>query len=106
MQRALQDAYQAVERNPLPGAQRGGLLEEPAGVPESSAPITTSQADVAVSVVFDPNPVNDSIVVEVEDPTGKQERYELRRKSERSLPAANAEARDTLSDISIVELDD
>ncbi|HVU06021.1 MAG TPA: serine/threonine-protein kinase [Polyangiaceae bacterium] len=105
MQRALQQAYQAVERNPLPGAQRGALVDVEPEPPMSAAPITTSQLDVAVSVVFEPDPVNDSIVVEVEDNSGKQERYELRRSKSGQMAAVDPDP-DTLSDISIVELPD
>jgi serine/threonine protein kinase len=107
MQNALHQAHQIVEQRPLPGVQRDSLqsgLGDPE--PESVAPITTSAFDVAVSVVFEPDPTNDSIVVDFEDPTGKQERYEIRRKSERNLPAVQPEAVDDLSDISIVELPD
>jgi hypothetical protein len=111
MQDALRSAYEIVEQRPLPGVQRdsreSGIEDLSSGwEPESVAPITTSAIDFAVSVVFEPDATNDSIVVDFEDPTGKQERYEIRRKSERNLPAVQPEAVDDLSDISIVELPD
>jgi eukaryotic-like serine/threonine-protein kinase len=105
MQAQLQRAYQIVEQHPLPGAQKLALGDELASDPLSAGPITTSQFDVAVSVVFEPDPSKDSIVVDIEDPSGKQERYEIRRKSERSMPAVASED-DALSDISIVEITD
>jgi serine/threonine protein kinase len=112
MQSSLRDAYQTVEKHPLPGTSTVPrlpidiLAPSSDADPESVAPVTSSAFDVAVSVVFEPDEANDSIVVDFEDPTGKQERYEIRRKSERGFPAVNAEPSDELSDISVVELVD
>jgi hypothetical protein len=111
MQGVLRDAYQTVEKHPLPGTSTvprlpADLLSGSDVDPESVAPITSSAFDVAVSVVFEPDEANDSIVVDFEDPTGTKERYEIRRKSERALLAVKAEPSDELSDISVVELVD
>jgi serine/threonine protein kinase len=117
MQSSLWRAYQIVEQRPFPGTGGGVVsspqnpLADPSGQgddtePDTVSPITTSAFDVAVSVVFEPDETNDSIVVDFEDPSGKQERYEIRRKSEQALPAVKAEPTDDLPDISIVELPD
>jgi hypothetical protein len=76
----------------------------PASAP-SSPPLSTTSYDVAVSVVFEPGAKNESIVVDIEDPSGKQERFELRRKIDVTLPTGPDDPTDELSDISVVEVD-
>ncbi len=108
MQSGLRRAYEQVEKKPFPGAPKTDVLGEivaAAEEPASEAPGTTSALDVAVSVVFEPDPTHDSIVVDVEDPTGRKERYELRRKSQ-EMQAVPDDATERLSDISIVEVDE
>ena len=106
MQNALRHAYELVEKRPLPGAQRVGLTDvfadDPA--PESASPMTTSQLDLAVSVVFDPDPNNESLVVDIEDTTGKQERFQLRSKSDPALRLTDDDQTVQLAEVSVVEL--
>ncbi len=103
MQLALRRAYELVENRPLPGAQRAS--EDVLGDgPESEAPITTSNLDIAVSVVYDPDSTNTSIVVDIEDTSGKQERFELRSKSEPALRIPVDDATLELPEVQIVEL--
>jgi serine/threonine protein kinase len=82
MQRALHDAYQRLERRPMPQVNRGVTeagwvvtarsLEIPVFIEEAS--------DVHVSIVVEESvPSAQSIVVEVEEPDGHAERFELRK---------------------------
>ncbi|HVW24301.1 MAG TPA: serine/threonine-protein kinase [Polyangiaceae bacterium] len=107
MKAALAKAYEAVEKHPFPTAQRVavGDLFPPSGASPSLPPLSTTSYDVAVSVVFEPAPDTQSVVVDFEDTTGKQERFELRRKGEGTVPDAPDDPTDELSDISVVELD-
>jgi serine/threonine-protein kinase len=103
MQAALRHAHELVERQPMPGAKR----RAPAGLfpdePESVAPMTTTGLDLAVSVLFEPDATNTSIVVDIESASGKQDRYEIRRSSEAPPKAGDDDAE--LSDISIIEIE-
>jgi hypothetical protein len=72
--------------------------------PESLQPVTTSAVDFSISVAFEPDPKTDSIIVDFEDTSGKQERYELRSKPKEEKLAE--EDTDVLSDISIVAVDE
>jgi serine/threonine protein kinase len=116
MRAAVVRAYETVEKRPFPTAQRVAVDDLfPASQPMSAPPVSTTSYDVAVSVVFEPDAKNESIVVDFEDPSGKQERYELRRKSDVTqperrrgdvtLPAAPDDPTDELSEISVVEVD-
>jgi serine/threonine-protein kinase len=110
MQVALRHAYELVEKQPLPGTEPITIVDMPdeALVPP---PPSISSFDLSVSVVFEADLKNDSIVVDIEDTAGKQERYEIRRKTGelaavRPPGAPESDAEDTeLSDISIVELE-
>jgi serine/threonine-protein kinase len=107
MQAALRRAYEAVEKKPFPGANRAASVEFFPEEPESVAPVTTSHFDVAVSVMYEPDATNSSIVVDIEDTGGKQERFELRRKADQPTKEGSpADGDSELSDISIVELFD
>jgi hypothetical protein len=107
MKSALAGAYEAVENRPFPAAQRVavGDLFPPSSASPSVPPVSTTSFDVAVSVVFEPAPDTQSVVVDFEDTTGRQERYELRRKSTDTIPDGVEDPTDELSDISVVELD-
>jgi serine/threonine-protein kinase len=104
MKTALANAYEAVENRPFPTAQRVsvGDLFPPSSASPSVPPVSTTSFDVAVSVVFEPAPDTQSVVVDFEDTTGRQERYELRRKALETVPD---DPTDELSDISVVELE-
>jgi serine/threonine-protein kinase len=107
MKSALASAYEAVENRPFPAAQRvsvGDLFPLSSASP-SLPPLSTTNFDVAVSVVFEPAPDTQSVVVDFEDTTGRQERYELRRKTADTIPDGPDDPTDELSDISVVELD-
>jgi len=108
MQAALRRAYEAVEKRPLPGAEPI-VIQDLQEDPVSEVPPTITSFDLSVSVVFEPDLKNDSIVVDIEDTEGKQERYEIRRKTG-EMPAVRPEPAEegdsALSDVSIVEIDE
>ena len=101
MRAALAKAYEAVEHKPFPSAQRVSIGDLFPAAPSSAQPVSTTSYDVAVSVVFEPDAKTSSIVVDFEDTSGKQDRYELRRKD---LPAPDDDTNE-LSDISVVEVE-
>jgi len=106
MKVALAKAYEAVEKRPFPAAQRvavGDLFPAPSS--GSVPPVSTTSYDVAVSVVFEPDPETQSVVVDFEDTTGRQERYELRRKGGDGATERLDDPTDELSDVSVVELE-
>jgi len=82
MQRALLEAYERIERQPMPQINRG--LAEAGWVATArplDIPISVEEpSDVHVSIVVDESvPSAKSIVVEVEEPDGHAERFELRK---------------------------
>jgi serine/threonine-protein kinase len=83
MQAALRKAYETTEKKTFPGSIRpmppelGGARVDP-----SEGPVTTTSADLNVSVVFDPGSTVDSIVVDFEDTKGNLERYEVKPRGE------------------------
>ena len=80
MQAALRRAYEMVELKPFPGrAQTNASGHAARNPPPPAQPDAASEFDMPVSVVFEPDSTNTSIVVDFEDPNGKQDRYELRR---------------------------
>jgi serine/threonine-protein kinase len=104
MQSALRRAYELVEKRPLPGVEAVSIA--PPEAPDSNEPPTLSALDFSVSVVFESDPKTDSVIVDFEDTSGRQERYELRSKrAAKETPPDEAET-DVLSDISIVAVDD
>jgi serine/threonine protein kinase len=103
MQVAARDAFEALEKKPFPTAHRTGTSLFPPPSPASAAALTAAGAEFAVSVVFEPDATNESIVVDFEDPSGNQERYEVRRKPDSTPPGQSAEGEE-LYDVSIVEL--
>jgi serine/threonine-protein kinase len=105
MQSALRRAYELVEGRSLPGAE-GVVVQSvaPSLPPETQQPLTTSALDLSISVAFELDPKTDSIIVDFEDTSGKQERYELRSKPKDEKLAEDDT--DVLSDISIVAVDD
>jgi serine/threonine-protein kinase len=106
MKTALAEAYQAVEHRPFPTAQRVSIADMFPNAPASAGgPVSTTSYDVAVSVVFEPDAATQSIVVDFEDASGKQDRYELRRKPDVLASSSPDDPTDELSDISIVEVD-
>jgi serine/threonine-protein kinase len=105
MKTALAEAYEAIEKRPFPTVQRVSVADMFPNAPVSAPPMSTTSYDVAVSVVFEPDVAAQSIVVDFEDSSGKQDRYELRRKQEVLAPSGPDDPTDELSDISIVELD-
>jgi hypothetical protein len=80
MQWALRKAYETVEKRPLPGSLNPPPPDFGASQPEGLTDSNIS-GDVAVSVLYDPGSSVDSIVVDIEDPTGIQERYEVKVKT-------------------------
>jgi len=102
MQRALHETYERLERQPMPQVNRGVAeagwlvtarsLEIPISVEETS--------DVHVSIVVDePAPSASSIVVEVEEPDGHAERFELRKVHHATEPSDE----DELSELTLVD---
>jgi len=107
MQAALRRAHELVERRPLPGVEQPAFQSLPAEAPPSAEPPTLSALDVSVSVVFEPDPKTDSVIVDFEDNTsGKQERYELRSKKDGKEAPRDENDTEELSDISIVAVDE
>jgi serine/threonine-protein kinase len=107
MQNALRRAYELVERRPLPGAEPI-VTDEPPEQPDSAEPPTTSAVDLSLSVVFEPDPKTDSVIVDIENTSGTKERYELRSKDPKddaNLDWDEPDA-DVLSDISIVAVEE
>jgi serine/threonine-protein kinase len=108
MQWAVRKAYETVEKRPLAGSQNPPPPDF--GASTQSAPTDSSiSGDVAVSVVYDPGSSADSIVVDIEDTEGNQDRYEVKVKN--SPAAAGAGRADeattelsALPDVSIQEL--
>jgi serine/threonine-protein kinase len=105
MKAGVAKAYEAVERRSMPAAQRVSVADLFPGTGDAMQPASTASYDVAVSVVFEPDQANASIVVDFEDSSGKKESYELRRKSDVLASSNEDEPTDELSDISIVEVD-
>ncbi len=106
MQVAVREAFEALEKKPFPSAHRTATSLFPSPSPASAAALTAAPAapaEFAVSVVFEPDPTNESIVVDFEDPSGNQERYEVRRKPDSAPPGQPSEGEE-LYDVSIVEL--
>lgn len=104
MQGALRRAHEIIEGRPLPGVDQVAIQSMPPELPDSNQPPTLSAIDLSVSVVFEPDPKTDSIIVDFEDTSGKQERYELR--SKRGQPESDDIDDDALSDISIVAVEE
>lgn len=105
MRAGLANAYEAVEHKPFPSTQRVSVGDLFPAAPEAMPPVSTASYDVAVSVVFEPDVKTSSIVVDFEDPSGKQDRYELRRKGDVLAPSGPDDQTNELSDISIVEIE-
>ena len=103
MRAALAKAYEAVEHKPFPSAQRVSIGDLFPGA-DAPQPRSTASYDVAVSVVFEPDAKTSSIVVDFEDTSGKQDRYELRRK-DLPAPGVPEDPTNELSEISVVEVD-
>jgi serine/threonine-protein kinase len=104
MQSALRRAYELVEGRPLPGAEAVAIQDAPREPAESLQPLTTSAVDLSISVAFEPDPKTDSVIVDFEDTSGRQERYELRSKPKEEK--VEEDDTDVLSDISIVAVED
>lgn len=103
MRAALETAYEAVEKKPFPSIPPRVAVADLFPAAQGSLPPPASY-EVAVSVVFEPDVKTSSIVVDFEDTSGKQGRYELRRKGDG--PGPNDDATNELSEISVVELDE
>jgi serine/threonine protein kinase len=105
MRAGLAKAYEAIENKPFPSAQRVSVGDLFPAAPEAMPPVSTTSYDVAVSVVFEPDAKTQSIVVDFEDTSGKQDRYELRRKGDVLAPSGPDDQTNELSDISVVEIE-
>jgi serine/threonine protein kinase len=78
MQSALRKAYEITASKPFPVATRTPLSLLPAAEVGADGAPSPSTRDLAVSVVFEPASTHDSMLVHVEDPSGRTERYEIR----------------------------
>ena len=85
MQWAVRKAYETVEKRPLAGSMNPPPPDFGSAPPSDASESVTG--DVAVSVLYDPGSSVDSIVVDIEDPTGNQERYEVKVKGPPAAPA-------------------
>ncbi|RLB54902.1 MAG: serine/threonine protein kinase [Deltaproteobacteria bacterium] len=103
MQAALRQVYDAVVGHPIPAPQQA----DAAASWTSNAPAVpagpTGTDDIHVSVSMDEPEGGDSILVEFEDDQGGKGRYELRPKTDPTMPAVKPEE---LEEFSVFGLDD